>query len=172
MAALLSWAQQLTFKPISSNNQTKFEQIEKEVENKELRRLLGVAFLQAIQTTPDDYTDLLDEFEFEDANGDTIKHKGLRYVIAYMVFSRYLGESFIVDSFTGFVQKTRQDSEQLSEGSIRRIQEENRTLALSEWQIIKEYLDLNSDEYDLWKGTYRKTYRPRIYGIRKISYGR
>jgi hypothetical protein len=46
MAVLLTYAEQLTIKPISTS---KFAQIEKEVEEFELRRLLGAAFLQDIQ---------------------------------------------------------------------------------------------------------------------------
>jgi hypothetical protein len=168
--ALLDYNKQQTIKPISANNQDRFAQIEKEVEEKELQRLLGSAFLQDIQASPNEYDDLLDEKEFENSDGDTVKHKGLRYVIAYMVYSRYLGESSTFDTFSGFVQKSRDDSEQLSEGSIRRLQEENRQLAMIAWDLIKEYLDLNSDDFPLWKKSYKKVYRPRIYGVRKVNY--
>jgi hypothetical protein len=170
--AILSYSQQQAIKPISANNQSKYAQIEKEVEENELRRLLGVAFLQAVQTTPGDYTDLLDGDDFENYDGDEISHKGLRYVISYMVFSRYLGESNVVDTFSGFVSKNRTDAETISDGSIRRLQEENRQLAMVEWELIREYLDINSANYPLWKSTYKKVYRPRIYGVRKVSYGK
>lgn len=170
--AILSYSQQQAIKAISANNQDKYAQIEKEVEEHELNRLLGPAFLQAVQAAPGDYTDLLDGCEFENSGGDTISHKGLRYVIAYMVYSRYLGESFVNDTFSGFVRKNRQDSEDLGEGTIRRLQEDNRQLAMGAWELIREFLDLNTTTYQLWKKAYKKVYRPRIYGIKKVNYGR
>jgi hypothetical protein len=172
MAALLTYSQQASIKAISANNESQYAQIEKEVEDQELLRLLGPAFLYAIQTTPANYANILDAKSYTNGDNETVQHKGIRYVIAYMVYSRYLGISFVADTFSGFVQKTRQDSEALSEGAIRRLQEDNRMIAMTAWDGIREYMDLNYEDYPLWKTTYKKVYRPRIYGTRKVNYGR
>jgi hypothetical protein len=167
---LINWSQQTAIKKISANNQSKFAQIESETENTELRDLLGVALLQDLQENGATAAniDLIEGTDFVNCEGQTIKHKGVRFVLAYMIYSRYLGESFVNDTFSGFVQKNRTDSEQLSEGSIRRLQENNRVIAMSEWQLIKEFLDLNNTTYPLWNcTTSKKPYTPRFIGVRK-----
>lgn len=170
MANLLSFAQQQATKKISANNSSKYDQLALEVENKELSDLLGVALLQDLQTNPTLARNLLllNGDTFTDCNGNSIRHRGIRFVLAYINYSRYIGESFINDTFTGFVTKTRPDSELLSEGNIKRLQLENRSIALKEWEIIKEYLDLKTDVYTLWMCTSkRKPFTPRIIGVRK-----
>lgn len=168
--AILSYSQQQTIKPISPNNASLFTQLETEVEEKEILQLLGVKFLQAVQADPSSFTDLLDETEFEDSAGDTIKHKGLRYVIAYMVYSKYVGEGYMKDTFTGMVKKSREESTQLSEGEIRRLQNESRTLALLAWDTIEQYLNLNATDYEFWYNNAPQIYRPKIFGVNKTKY--
>jgi hypothetical protein len=170
MANLLTFAQQQTYKKISANNGGKYDQLAFEVENKELSDLLGVALLQDLQTNPATASNLLllNGDTFTDCNGNTIKHRGVRFVLAYLNFSRYIGESMINDTFTGFVVKTRPDSEQISEGYIKRLQLENRSIALKEFEIIKEYLDSKTDIFTLWSCTSkRKPFTPRLTGVRK-----
>ena len=167
---LLTYNEQQTYKKISANNQQKFAQIETETENTELRDLLGVALLQDLQNNGATANNikLISGTSFVNYKNQTIYHKGLKFVLAYMVYSRYLGESFVNDTFTGFVQKNRTDSEQLSEGSIRRLQENNRVIAMNEWFIIREYLNLNSVDYPLWFCMdSKKPYTPKITGVRK-----
>lgn len=169
---LLPFSQQQAIKKISANNEAKYEQLADEVEEIELKRLLGIALLQNVQKNPliSENVKLLDGTDFVDRNGNTISHKGLRWVLAYMNYSKYLGESFVNDTFTGMVHKKRPDSELISEGATKRLQLVNRQLALIEWEIIKEYLDLNSSEFPLWNCTKsRKPYTPRFTGVRKTS---
>jgi hypothetical protein len=172
MTNLLTYSQQQLIKPFSQNNSEKYKQIADEVENFELKKLLGIKFLQAIQATPSDYSKVLDSYTFQDTNEDSLTHKGLRYVIAYFNFSKYLGMSDIADTFSGFVTKSRNESEPLSEGRIKRLQEENRQIALTEWEVIKYYLDLNYEDYPLWDSIYsKKVFRPKIIGLKKTEYG-
>jgi len=170
MANLLTFIKQQAIKKISANNAGKYDQLAFEVENKELYDLLGVALLQDLQTNPTEANNLLllNGTTFEDCNGNTIRHRGIRFVLAYLNYSRYIGESMINDTFTGFVVKTRPDSELISEGYIKRLQLENRSIALKEFEIIKEYLNLNADIFTLWNcTTRRKPFTPRITGVRK-----
>lgn len=171
MANLLTSVQQQLIKSFSANNLEKYTQIATEVEDNELMQLIGVAFLQAIQTTPADYNDLLNGSEFEDYDGNTINHKGLRYVLAYFNYSKYLGESFVADTYTGFVRKTHNEAEPLTEGQVRRLQEDNRKIALQAWSVIKRYLDISSADYPLWSNVNtKKVYRPKFFGISKTEY--
>lgn len=170
--ALLTYSSQVAIKKISANNQTKYTPLELEVENYELRDLLGTPLLQDLQQNASTAINvkLLDGTSFVNCDGNTIYHKGIRYVLAYLVYSRYISESFISDTFTGFVQKTREDAELLSDGRLKQLQEQARKIAMGEWQIIKEYLNLNSTDYPLWISTgSKKPFTPRFTGIRKTK---
>lgn len=171
--ALITFSQQQTIKAISANNQTKYAQLAKEVEETDLRDLLGVALLQDLQDDPasDNNVKLLGEYEFEDCNGNNVKHKGLRYVLAYLIYARYIGNSFVNDTFTGFVVKNRPDSELINEGTIKRLQIDNRKIALSEWSLIKDYLNLNCDTYTLWiSAESKKMALPKFTFLRKTKH--
>lgn len=166
---LLTYSQQQLIKPISDNNESKYSQIEKEVEEVELRDLLGVELLQDIQANPTNASNikLLDPHTFVNCRGNSVQHKGLRYVIAYFNYARYVGSSHINDTFTGFVTKNREEATSITSGDINRLQIENRKSSLREWELIKEYLDLNAEDYPLWDCVQRKhTFKPKFTFLR------
>jgi hypothetical protein len=179
--ALLTIQQQQAIKPISQNwadyvkvlgGLTNFQQIENEVEEKELKTLLGITFFQDVQNNPttQDNAKILDAFSFTNWRNDLEYSKGLRYVLAFLVYSKYVGESFIADTFTGMVKKNREETESLSSTDIKRIQTDAREIALQEFEIIKDFLNLaeNVSKYPLWYRHKSKTpYRPRFTGIKR-----
>jgi hypothetical protein len=170
MALLLSYAQQQAIKPISANNASKYDQLAAEVESLEIDKLLGAAFYQSIVADPtnEDYLHILDSYEFTRADDTLITHRGLRYVIAYLNYAKYIGESYVVDSFTGFVQKIRPDSERISSGDIKRLQQENREIAFNAFELIQEFIELNEDIYTLWNSASgKKISKPNFYGVKK-----
>jgi len=169
MALLLSLAQQQEIKPISSNNTDKYQLLASEVEELELKKLLGVALLQDLQTNPTAANNLilLNGGTFTQS-GVSVKHKGIRYVTAYLNISKYIGESYVNDTFTGFTKKKREESDSLNEGEIKRLQNLNREIALSEFELIRCFLDQNNTTYNLWIcANTQKVYSPKIYGVRK-----
>ena len=170
--SLITYQKQQAIKPISGNNEDKYDILATEVENIELGEVLGIDFLQDIQTNPTSYTDLINGSTFENCRGNNITHKGLVYVLAYLIYSKYASTSKISDTFSGFVQKNRPDSTQLPEGEIRRIQEDNRKVAFHELEIIKSYLNANKEIYPLWSDRFVKVYTPKIKGIKRVNYGR
>lgn len=170
MALLLSFSAQQLIKPISPNNESKYAQLAAEVESLEVDKLLGYAFYQDVSENPSNYANLLNATEFEDYNGNVVKHRGLLYVIAYLNYAKYIGESYVVDSYSGFVQKTRQDSERISSGDIKRLQQENREIAFNAFELIRMFLNKNSADYPLWNcNSDVKTYKPKFYGIKKTE---
>jgi hypothetical protein len=170
MAPLLSFSAQQAIKPISANNESKYAQLAAEVESLEVDKLLGYAFYQAISLAPNNYGDILNATEFVDNNGNTVKHRGLLYVIAYLNYAKYIGESYVVDTYSGFVQKNRPDSERISSGDIKRLQQENREIAFNAFELIRMFLNKNRDVYPLWNQTSDvKTYKPKFYGIKKTQ---
>lgn len=170
MATILSWSNQQIIKAWSSNNSDKYTQIATEVENHELVKLLGRAFVYDIQENPGNYNDLLTGVEFEDCYGNTVKHQGINFVLAYLNYSKYLGESFVADTYSGFVAKNRPDSTPLSEGAIKRLQSDTRERALTEWELIRDYLNENCDTYTLWNNDSKKVFLPKFKGLKKTDY--
>ena len=173
MSNLLTFNQQIAIKPISSNNQSKFDQLCKEVERTDLKDLIGLALLQDLETNPTSANNLLllNGTSFVNQHNQTVSHQGLRYVLAYLIHVRYIGESFVKDTFTGMVRGTQENSEPISEGSIKRLQNVSKEIALSEFQLIKEYLNLKYDLFPLWLYILStKTYTPKFIGISKTDY--
>jgi hypothetical protein len=167
MSNLLSFLEQQGIKPISSNNEQKYYQLAVEVESLELDKLLGYAFYQDVSANPDNYTDLLNGCSFEDYNDRIVTHRGLKYVLAYLNYAKYVGESYVQDTFTGFVKKVRPDSESISSGDIKRLQQDSREIAFNAFNLIRIYLNKNSDIYTLWGcSSDKKTYKPNFYGLK------
>lgn len=179
---LLTLAQQQAIKPISPNwaaitkfqgGVTNFEQLQGEVEELELKKLLGPAFLQAIQTAPTqtapvNYVILLTGGSYENSYDETVAFKGIRYILAYMNFSKYIAESYVSDTATGMVRKRRDESEGLSVGEVKMLQADTREIAMQEWELLKGYLDKNSNDYPLWHcARTSKVYRPKFTGVKK-----
>ena len=177
--ALLTLVQQNLYKPISQNwaNHTKisggytnFEQLQAEVENTDLKKLIGPAFLYAIQQTPTDvnYVKLLDGIDFEDCDGNTIEFKGIRYQLAFINYSRYVGKSDQADTFTGMVRQNRSETSPLSEGAIKRERHDAESIAMQDFEIMKQYLNDNTDVYTLWCAeNTKKIFTPKLTTIRK-----
>lgn len=173
MSNLLTYSQQVLIKKISSNNQSRFDELCKEVERTDLKDLIGLALLQDLEANPNTTNNklLLDGTSFVNYIGQTVTHQGLRYVLSYLNHSRYIGESFIKDTFTGMVRGTQENSEPISEGSIKRLQQIDREIALSEFELIKEYLNLNYTLFPLWLYVLStKTFTPKFGSVSKTDY--
>jgi hypothetical protein len=167
---ILTLEQQQSFKPIRYDKN--YTQLAFEVEDLELVNLLGLDLLNYIQKNllNAEIVKLLDGVEFTNMNGNTVSHKGLRYVIAYLNYSKYIAISDTSDTMTGFVQKTRTDAEVLSSGRIKILQEDNRKIALTAWEAVKEFI-LVSGKYPLFRySSNTKLYTPVIKAVFKTRY--
>lgn len=177
--ALLTLTQQNGFKPISQNwaneikiagGVTNFEQLEIEVENNELKKLLGAALLYDIQQNPTDPENviLLDGDTFEDCNGNDIEFKGIRYQLAFMIYAEYLPISKNAQTFTGLVQQNRTETTPADPGSVKKEQQRAREIALQDFELMKQYINGNTDDYPTWiNGETAKIYAPKLTTIRK-----
>ncbi len=179
MTAILTLLKQQAIKTISPNwaiaskvtgGKTNYIQLEEEVEFDKLEDLIGSALLQDLQDNPEtpDNIILLDGGTFKDAFDNDIRFKGLRYVLAYMVFSEYIIESSVNDSYTGLVNKNRQESRSINGGDVYKQQARARKLALKEWELAKQFLDKNYELYPFWKASLTvKPYTPKLIGLKK-----
>jgi len=96
---LWTWSEQQEIRPIDENNAHLFEQIQSEVQNHDLRKLLGFEFFNELFKNIADYTLLLSGGEYT-YQGSTYNFNGLKYVCAYLFYARYIRESRVNDTFT------------------------------------------------------------------------
>ena len=150
--AIIDYDFQQTIKPISPNNKARYSQFEFESEENELRDILGIELLQDLQANPDTPNNvvLLDGGTFINCFGNSVNFKGVKFILAYIVYNRYLLESYVNDTYTGFVQKTRTDATQLNTGHNSALQHSNNQIISKEVELLKEFLTLNSSLYPLW----------------------
>jgi hypothetical protein len=75
------------------------------------------------------------------------------------------------DTFGGFVQQTQPNSQPVTEGTIKRIQQQAREIALSEFDVIREYLNDNYTLFPLWiPSISTKPFTPKFTSISKTAY--
>ena len=166
--ALLTFQQQTAIKPLSKNNERLYPQLIADVEAMYLSRLLGAIFAQKVQETPLDYTDLLDGSYFTYC-GETIKHKGLRYVLAYYAYSEYVKNSDVADTFTGMVQQNRVETTHLSTGRVNALRDSALQIADQSFELVKAYLNVNSSNYPFWNcANTTKAHAPKLREIRNV----
>lgn len=162
--AVLLYSEQQAIKAISENNEYLFEQLEKDVVEMYLSKMLGVQLSQDVQDNPENYTDLLDGCTFEYC-GKIVKHKGIKFCLAYYIFAEYIQVSDVQDTFSGMVQFNRGETTHISQGKINNIRANNISIAEQNWQLTKYYLDTVKPIG--WCGQISKPYTSRIYEIKK-----
>ena len=150
MATLLwTYADQQTIKPISANFPSEeFEQIMEEVQVEDLQKLLGFDFYQDIIQNPtaEWNAKLLDGGEYE-YNSVTYFYEGLKYVLAYFAYARYVRVSSKKDTATGFVDKQFEDSRQINIGKESNLHKDFTKIAFKYWEECQKFLSANSSEF-------------------------
>ena len=155
-------------KPITPNNKNKAGQIILEVQDLWFSKLLGAEFYDYIRSTQDDLSDLMDGCSFTDCSGNTRYQPGLKKVLVYLFWSRYVYDINFTDTPTGVVTKTRNDSEQLSMGYLNNLSSNYETMAMNYFEQVKEYIMQNKSQYPLFCGCRAHTpnMRPTIKGVK------
>lgn len=165
---LFTYDIQQGIKPVSANTQTKFEQISKEIEELYLPKYLGRSFAYAVQKTPDNFTSLLEGIEFKDCDGDDIKFLGLNYVFAYLIYAEYAWLIKFADTYTGQVIKTRNEAETITQGQESQLKNKYRKIAEDQVEVMKLYLNENTDTYKLWNcAKTKKAFTPKLTGLKR-----
>ena len=92
----------------------------------------------------------------------------MRYVLAYLNYAKYISESSVKDTFSGFAVKQMEDSNPANEGTILRLKKENQKIAMTEWELIKEYL--TEKKYYLWYiSKSKKPHMPKMTFLRNTA---
>ena len=136
---LWTWSEQQELRPIDENNAHLFEQIQTEVQNHDLQKLLGFEFYNELFQNIGDYTLLLSGVKYT-YNEATYNFNGLKYVCAYLFYARYIRDSRVNDTFTGFVTHTADGMQPLSSNEIQQLENRYKEIAATEWEACKHYL--------------------------------
>lgn len=127
-----------------------------QAQDQELRKFMGdtfyLDFLDDFNASPSltKYSDLWNGEQY-DYGTDKKEHNGLKTILIYHSYARYIGNMGVKSTTTGFVQKTSDWSERVGEKTIARMIQQNRSLAGSNELRVATYLNHNSSDYPLWK---------------------
>jgi len=151
-AILWTYVNQQVIKPISANfSQPIFEKIMLEVQTEELIKLLGFDFYQDIIQNPTDTWNakLLDGGTYV-YNSVTYFYEGLKYVLAYFAYARYVKISSKKDTATGFVSKQFEDSRQINISKELNLHKDFIKIAFKYWEECQKFLSANSSEFSYY----------------------
>lgn len=174
--ALITYSEQLTIRPISYNwatfsidgsGMTNYELALQDVEKLYLSKFLGPAMLKDIKAYPANYDEVLNGGTF--VCGDIEEpFEGLKFIAAYLIAARYTVVGYKQDSFVGIVVKEETNARHTSSSERREQTDALKQIALDEWALLKQYLNINQESYELWQpGASKNGLRPRLGGVRK-----
>jgi len=139
-----------------------------EAQNFDLVKFLGDAFFLA----------LIEDFNASPSlatystlfNGGSYVHNGVNYqlygvkdLIVYYAYARYVNNSNVIATPTGFVNKTNPYSEQVTDKTISRLVDNARSGASFIEDSLKNYLNRKNSDYPLWLSCEKTTnFRTRI----------
>lgn len=134
----------------------------------DVQKLMGVDFYDdLIRNNADaNYQALLIKGEYS-YNGKIYTNYGLKAVIVFYSYSRYILTGSSVDTPFGFVTKESQHSTPVSKETKKSIFKMNQQIAYNYWENVALFLERNKEDYPLWKNNCvntRSTFR-----ISKIS---
>jgi len=163
------------FKPMSVNIDVskKLTTFIREAQEFDLRPLLGDEFYLAIvsdfEASPSlqVYGDLFNGVTYI-YGGHTYQHDGLKSVLVYYAYSRYLNNAQTNQTAFGVVEKVNEHSNPISEKTLSRQVGQAISGAKAYEQRVIDYLVRNESTYPLWKcfKTNKKTGGIRITSIR------
>lgn len=154
---------QQAIKPISKNRQRDFDLLAKEVEITDLQPLIGVEFYNELINNPTTSANknLLDGGTYI-VNGQSLRFAGLKYVLSYFLYARYISISDEMDTFSGVVVKSTIDSDPLSQGRIKTRVNDTRQIAFSYWSGCEMFINENSKDYPYYQVCTNKVFNKSI----------
>ncbi|WP_129714670.1 DUF6712 family protein [Pedobacter sp. SYP-B3415] len=153
MNLLITTADIREIRPIAQaiDDINKVEPFIAEAQQVELKDLLGVEFFYAVLASPDSYQTLLSGGTYNTSQGHAIAFNGLKTVLAYFSYARFLMNDNMKHTNAGFVNKVNQFSQPASQSQITAKYQDARSMAFSHWSDVILYLDTNRQQYPLWR---------------------
>jgi len=170
MTQLITLANIRAIKSIALNVQQEKELIPYilEAQRFDLNKFLGDAFFLA----------LIEDFEASPSlstysmlfNGGSYIHDGVNYqlygvkeLLVYYAYARYVNNSNVISTPTGFVNKTNPYSDQVTDKTIARSVDNARAGASFIEESLKTYLNRKKSDYPLWNNCEKTTnFKTRI----------
>jgi hypothetical protein len=137
--ALWTLAEQQQIRPLDKNSTNKFNQLQLEVESNDIVKYLGFEFYQELKRNTSTYATLLDGGSYE-LNGYTYEFKGLKHVFSYLLYARYVAQSSIIDTPSGFVQHSGDNFQRISSGELKNQEGRYTEIAGTLWDECLRYL--------------------------------
>lgn len=105
----------------------------------DLQPLLGERLFNKLVAAPADYAELMTGGTYEH-DGLTYTNYGLKMVLAYFAYARYVMFGSVIDTPFSIVEKLNQDSRPAESSSKKSIYGLNREAAFQIWENVKNYL--------------------------------
>jgi hypothetical protein len=154
MSLLWTYDDQQSIKPISGNNEQKWNQLATEVQFVKLKELMGKDFYQDVKNNPDGtWNKKLIDGDSYTVDGVTYSFSGLKYVLAFLFYERYVMEIQVQDTYNGMMISDNVNAQHASLGAKKDIAQEMRRLAEGHWSDCKDFVIENSTEYPYAKFT-------------------
>lgn len=145
-----------------------------EAQNFDLRPFLGdtfyLALVEDLNASPSlqEFADLWNGSTYQ-YGGETFIQEGLKAMLIYNSYARYLPHSNVQTTATGLVHKVNQYSERVEDKTVSRLVVQARSSAQTIQDRVKCFLDRNNGDYPLWKfkgkkGKYTSGMRVRSIG--------
>jgi hypothetical protein len=132
------------------------DQFTNDAQEHDVQELLGRDFYNDLLRNYDstEYQALLNpgDYVFEST---TYYNVGLKSVIVHYGYARYKFLGSNQDTPFGTVVKHSESSSPSSDVTLKNIWKENRNMAYTYWENVKEFLDRNSDDYPLYESQCR-----------------
>lgn len=127
-----------------------------EAQNFDLGKLLGDAFYLALindftaSPSLDVYADLFNGGSYVH-DSETYYNYGIKKLIVHYAYTRYVANSNVIATPTGFVHKTNPHSDNVTDKTVARLTDNARSSALFVEDSVRNYLDRKNNDYPLWK---------------------
>lgn len=144
-----------------------------EAQEVDIKNLLGNALYNALvldyEASPSlgTYSDLFNGSSWT-CSDKTYYHRGIKVVLIYFAYARYLINSPLESTAFGTVVKKDQYSEVQDQKALQRNYDETIKLALAFWEDVKKYLD--QSDIDLWNCSIQSNYT-RISAADPLRHG-
>lgn len=162
MATILSYAKMQEIKKCSINNEQFLNQMIKETEFSDFKKLVGRDVYNAIIAEIDG--GISEELQ-------SILNNGLYACIAYLTYANYIQQSNAIDTATGVRQKVLSDSEPVKLGQIKNMVVYFKDLAVEYYISVKQ--DLSNHFSSVCQGNMARTDNfSEIIGVRRKDGGK
>ena len=154
MALLWSYSDQQGIKPISANNEPKWEQLAIEVQYAKLKDMMGADFYQDVINNPATTWNakLIDGGTYTKGT-ITYEFAGLKTVLSFLLYSRYIIEINAQDTYAGFMQNENPNAQHISFGQKKDLKSTMNVQAEKHWADCRDFVCENSTEFPYAKFT-------------------